>query len=72
MIIAVMNAISAIAYRTLKKSGLQLHPVEVLAPVVQTMDSTIQRIVIYPVDSAIHRLNNRGLTFSGFSTQLLK
>ena len=44
-----------------------------LAPVVQTLDRAIQRIsiteinyairwiVIYPVDSAIRRLNNRGL-----------
>ena len=46
-----------------------------LAPV-QTMDSTVHRItqlvllvfirwiVIYPVDSAIHRLNNWGLSVS--------
>ena len=46
--------------------------VEVQAPVVQTLDSAIQRIsiresnyairwiVIYPVDSAIQRLNNWG------------
>ena len=47
-----------------------------LAPVVQTLDSAIRRIssteinyairwiVIYPVDSANQRLNNRGQTFS--------
>ena len=30
------------------------------APVAQTMDSAISRINHYPVDSAIHRLNNWG------------
>ena len=50
-----------------------------LAPVVQTMDSAIHRIsnsetncniqwiVIYPVDSVIHRLNNWGLFYSELS-----
>ena len=41
-----------------------------LAPVVQRVDSTIQRDSVvcfantYPLDSVIHPLNNRGLVFS--------
>ena len=55
------------------------------APVVQTLDSAIHRIqwitqlvflilihwiVIYPVDSAIQRLNNRGLFYTTSSAHL--
>ena len=56
--------------------SVTLSVVIVLAPAVQTLDSAIHRItqlvllvfirwiVIYPVDSAIYRLNNWGLVYS--------
>ena len=60
-------------------------PPKCLVPVVQTLDSTIhwinhypadkyyaiRWIAIYPVDSAIQRLNNAGLDFGKFSRQIL-
>ena len=42
---------------------LTLGKIASLAPVVQTMDSAVQRINHYPVDSAIQRLNNWSLEF---------
>ena len=39
----------------------------VLAPVVQRLDSAIHWIVIYPVNSVIQPLNNRGLVYIGSS-----
>ena len=69
-----MGRTITIQWISFRKTSCTIHWIEIyLVPVVQTLDSAIQWIVqsvflilirwivIYPVDSTIQRLNNRGL-----------
>ena len=57
-------------YSNVLKGSKQIH-VNHLAPFVQKVDNAIHWINLYPMDSTIHLLNNRGLCNSGSILEII-